>query len=86
MFLKAPETKALFGYTDVDGIATLRLRAQGSRIWDGVKQLVGLLDTEGVLQESLKHWRDQHAVRHLKPEYYKVGNDWIDHKSNEVTE
>ena len=85
LFAKAPETKALFGYSDVDGV-TKRLQAQGTRIWSAVKHLVGVLDTEGVLQEYLSHLRAQHAVRDLKPEYYKVGQDRIDHKSNEVTE
>ena len=61
MFVKAPETKALFGYSDVEGVATLRMRAQGSRIWNGLKHLVGILDMEGVLQECLKHWRDPGA-------------------------
>ena len=84
LFAQVPETKALFGYNGVDGVT--RLRAQGTRIAYAAKTLVGLLDTEGVLQEYLSHLRAQHAGRDLKPEYYKVGQDRIDHKSNEVTE
>ena len=85
LFAQVPETKALFGYNGADGVTT-RLRAQGTRMWYAVKNIIGILDNEGVLQEYLSHLRAQHAGRDLKPEYYKVGQDRIDHKSNEVTE
>ena len=85
LFAQVPETKALFGYNGVDGVTT-RLRAQGSRIFSAAKNLIAVLDNEGVLQEYLSHLRAQHADRDLKPEYYKVGQGRTDHKSNEVTE
>ena len=74
LFAQVPETKALFGYNGVDGVTT-RLRAQGTRMWFAIKNLIGVLDMEGVLQEYLSHLRAQHAVRDLKPEYYKVGQN-----------
>ena len=80
LFTEAPETKALFGY--VDGVALTKLRAQGSRFVHTMKNLIGILDMDGVLQESLAHLRAQHGVRHLKPEYYTVGESRVDYKSN----
>ena len=71
LFDLAPEAAALFGYDG--GVVTTRLRAQGSRFAIAIKSLVGFLDMDGVLQESLAHLRAQHAGRDLKPEYFKVG-------------
>ena len=57
----------------VDDPHSIVFTAHAWRVFNALENLVGVIDVDGVLQESLAHLRAQHVDRGTKPAYFKVG-------------